>query len=94
MGERNTLSFSVIECNKEIMFFLVYVDMGSFAVCHCKELTENPAYRTFLQDPNFSYLGFFFFKEKLSLLEASEEQSSSLGQADLLLEKQTSTKQS
>lgn len=49
------------------MFFLVYVDMGSFAVCHCKELTENPAYRTFLQDPNFSYLEVFFFKGKLSL---------------------------
>lgn len=66
-GERNTLSFSVIKCNKGIMFFLVYVDMGSFAVCHCKELTENPAYRTFLQDHNFSYLGVFFFKGKLSL---------------------------
>lgn len=62
-GERNTLLFSVIKQNKEIMSYFVHVDAGSFAVCHCKELTENPACRTFLLDPYFSYLVFFSSKE-------------------------------
>lgn len=36
--------------------------VGSFGIYHCKELIENPACRTFLLDPYFSYLGVIFFK--------------------------------
>lgn len=45
------------------MSYFLYVDMESFAACLSKELTENPACRTFLLDPYFSYLGVFSSKE-------------------------------
>lgn len=64
--EKFSLLFRVIKNNKEVMSYLcVQKDadvVGSFGICHCKELIENPACRTFLSDPYFSYLGVVFSK--------------------------------
>lgn len=89
--------FSIIK-KKEIMSYLcVQKDVNvlrSFRICHCKELTEKPACRTFYRILIFFIFRGYFLHMKAFTSEVSKEQPSAFGQADLLCEKQTSRKQS
>lgn len=64
-GEKHSLLLSVAKNNNEIMSYLcVGKDVGvvgSFGICHHKELTEPPACGT-LSHPYLSCLGVIFFK--------------------------------
>lgn len=94
---REKLSYSVIKKNKEITSYLCVqkdVDgVGSFGICHWKELTENPACKTFLliRSLFFTFRG-YFLQMKAFTVEISKEQPSAFSQADLLCEKQTGRK--